>query len=261
MPTAAYNFLSGKNDGLALSPSQLISRYFFGIPLVTPTGEPMSEEDLLFHIKFAMEEYEGYLNLKLTKQVIVENLHYTLNDYYAWGYVPTTYPVLCVESLVGYLGQQQQIEWPREWISIKRDNNNSMAHRNVYLVPSQGTVNTNNAVYNGTLSSLGLMSYSSIPNFWQIKYVTSFDTIPEDILMAVGKLATMNIFNELGDITLGAGVQSQSIGIDGLSQSIATTNSSTNAGYGARIIQYAKELKEQLPLLKAKYDGMTLTSL
>ena len=57
-----------------------------------------------------------------------------------------------------------------------------------------------------------------------------------------------------GDLILGAGIAAQSIGVDGLSQSISSTSSATNAGYGARIIQYQKEIAETVKRIKLIYD-------
>lgn len=82
--------------------------------------------------------------------------------------------------------------------------------------------------------------------------------IPSLILHAAGMYASMHILNVAGDIVVGAGLQSQSTGVDGLSQSFATTNSSTNAGFGARIIQYKKDLSQVLRTLQATYGrGVT----
>ena len=59
--------------------------------------------------------------------------------------------------------------------------------------------------------------------------------------------------NIAGDLIAGAGIATQSISIDGLSQSVGTTSSATNSGYGARVIQFNKELKELMTTLRAKY--------
>ena len=56
-----------------------------------------------------------------------------------------------------------------------------------------------------------------------------------------------------GDLLLGAGIASQSISMDGLSTSTGTTSSATNAGYGARAIQYRKRLTMLLKSIRRKY--------
>ena len=52
-----------------------------------------------------------------------------------------------------------------------------------------------------------------------------------------------------------------SLSIDGLSQSVGTTNSATNAAFGARIINYQKELKDSLEKLRAYYRGIGVISM
>ena len=51
-----------------------------------------------------------------------------------------------------------------------------------------------------------------------------------------------------------AGVSSQSLSIDGLSQSIGTTASATLAAYSARLIQYKKDIDSAVGRLKLVYD-------
>lgn len=77
--------------------------------------------------------------------------------------------------------------------------------------------------------------------------------IPADVMHVGGMYASMFLLNPAGDMVAGAGIASKSIGVDGLSQSISTTASATNAGYGSRIIQYWNDIKMQLPALRAKY--------
>ena len=74
------------------------------------------------------------------------------------------------------------------------------------------------------------------PNYWHAKYLTGFKKIPNDLLNVLGMLASINVLNIAGDIILGAGIASYSLSLDGLSQSISSTSSATNSGYGARII-------------------------
>lgn len=56
-----------------------------------------------------------------------------------------------------------------------------------------------------------------------------------------------------------AGIASQSVSIDGLSQSIGTTQSAMFGGASARTESYTKDLKEQiLPALRMRFGGIRL---
>ncbi len=260
MPTVSYSIKSTKNNGLPISPSELVGRYFFGIPVVDQQGNSMRSSDMQFYIMAAKEQIEGFLNLRLSKQIIQETFDYYRDDYRYWGKIDVTYPCRTPFTLTGLLGDIEQVQFPDDWLSAKRTNDGIGFARHINLVPTAGSTTQSSTVYSGITPNVGWWGQSSIPNYWSVVYCTSLDRIPEDILDIVGKLAAINIFHQLGDIILGAGIASQSIGIDGLSQSVSSTSSATSSGYGARIIQYRDELNRSLPRLKAKYDGFELTS-
>ena len=73
------------------------------------------------------------------------------------------------------------------------------------------------------------------------------------LVRAVQLIAAMLPLDIAGDLILGAGIATTSIGIDGLSQAIGSTSSATNAGYGARLVNFNRELKAVLKTLRAKY--------
>ena len=262
MPILNYSILQDKNTGLPISATELEGMFFFGISIKDQSGNRMSEQDINFNIRSAMEEMEGFLNIKMVRQVIKENVQFSRNDFRHWGYVPTTYPVACPSKLVGFLGKIEQVTYPSSWLTVKKSNDGIAYHRSMYMVPSSDAVavDNNSVIYSGVAPHVNYYGSSQVPFYWDVTYVTSFDRIPEDILMIMGKWATINIFAQLGDIILGAGIASQSLGIDGLSQSISTTSSATSSGYGSRIIQYKEDIKKSLPRLASKYKGMTLTS-
>lgn len=81
----------------------------------------------------------------------------------------------------------------------------------------------------------------------------SINTVPADMKRAIGLMAAMLPLDIAGDLIAGAGIANFSKGVDGLSMSIGTTASPTNSGYGARVLQFAKELKTLLPALRARY--------
>lgn len=255
-----YSIKFAKNK-TAISAEELVDRYFFGIPVKDPSGNIMSPEKIQFYINAAIENVEGWLNLKLKKQIIEETLSYNLQDYKHWGLLPTSYPVIKPISLTGFLGNVEQIKFPQEWLSSKKISDGLGFHRAIYIVPTAGAASHGSVIVSGITPHVGWFGQSTIPNYWTAKYCTSFERLPDDILDFAGKLASINIFHQLGDIILGAGIASQSIGIDGLSQSISTTSSATNAGYGARVTGYIDDLKRMKDELESKYDGTVLTSL
>lgn len=257
MPSQVFKLVVSKNDNITISPSELLEIYFFGIPMKTQDGKQMDDHVIKTYIRSAQEEIEGYLNLKINKQVIEERRDFNREDYRDWGYVRTSYPVVSPISMIGYINDVQQVKYPVEWLSARSTSDGISYFRNMYLVPS----GTNAAQYSGITPHVGYFGASHIPQYWKLRYCTGFETVPSDILNAIGKLASINLFHIMGDLILGAGIASQSIGIDGLSQSISTTSSATNAGYGARVQGYLADLKTGLPRLKAKYDGFEMMSL
>tara|TARA_Y100000592_G_scaffold100264_1_gene179445 strand:- start:5428 stop:6396 length:969 start_codon:yes stop_codon:yes gene_type:complete len=97
------------------------------------------------------------------------------------------------------------------------------------------------------------ISVSTAPSTGDMQISYSVNDVDHGILRAVGLLSAMLPLNIAGDLIAGAGIATQSISIDGLSQSVGTTSSATNSGYGARVIQFNKELKELMTTLRAKY--------
>lgn len=84
--------------------------------------------------------------------------------------------------------------------------------------------------------------------------------IDYDLLHVIGLAASVHILNTAGDLIIGAGIANKSTSIDGITTSIGTTSSPTNAGYGARILQLQKEIKSKIPILFRKYNGIQVSA-
>lgn len=83
--------------------------------------------------------------------------------------------------------------------------------------------------------------------------VHNVDPLIERALLLLASILPLNI---AGDLIAGAGIAAQSISIDSLSQSIATTSSAMYAGYSARLIAFNNELKKVTLTLRGKYSQM-----
>lgn len=89
----------------------------------------------------------------------------------------------------------------------------------------------------------------------------SIDMLPADIVRAIGLKASLLSLDVAGDLIVGAGIAQISTSLDGLSQSVNTTASATNSGYGARVLQFTKELKDLMATLRATYRAMNIAAL
>ena len=80
------------------------------------------------------------------------------------------------------------------------------------------------------------------------------DTLPADLKHAIGiKGATLLLLHVAGDLILGAGIASQSLSVDGLSQSVDTTSSAMYNGYSARAHDLGKQYEGVIKALKSQY--------
>ena len=130
-------------------------------------------------------------------------------------------------------------------------------------MPTGTAVATANAevILSGLTTQLGSQHFLMIPDYWDFQYITGFDLdhLPMDLINIMGMMACFGPLGIAGDLILGAGIAAQSLGIDGLSQSISSTASATNSGYGARIIQYQKNIAETVKKIKLVYDEVKLS--
>lgn len=256
----------GINSDLIMTVSQLRKIYMWGVKCQNADGTELPDDIYEFYIRSAQRELEDTLNIKLIPQIIEETRDFHLSDYKTYGFVRCSYPVVKAYKLVGKFGEAEQILYPKEWLSTKKSNEvPELYYRNIYLVPNQGGYQNGNASgisFNGIFgSNLIWRSRDYIPNYWHLRYLTGFTEIPSDLLNVIGMAAAINVFHIAGDLILGAGIASFSLGLDGLSQSISSTSSATNAGYGARILGYGDSIKEMMPKLIAKYGGFNVTVL
>jgi len=100
-------------------------------------------------------------------------------------------------------------------------------------------------------------------NIFLIDYTTGYENcqdVPDDIRNIIKKLAAVVLMNIYGDGKLAA-IASRSVNLNSVSESINTTLSATSATFGARIIQYQKEIKEWFAVNRAKYSRTMIGNL
>ena len=255
-----------------ISIQELKDIYLFGVDLTNDQGVPYSNAMFVWYIKAAVDWIEKRLDLPiLPRQYVEERNDYFKYDYdkYIWLKV-SHYPVIGVNECKLVLPGEQVVKvFEKDWLHIQRFDGQ------LQMVPGTGTAGTILLGASGAWLPLIYGNNKFIPDAFRVTYEAGFgrprdpnavsprdpelDQFPPDIKHIVGMIASMGPFNVAGDMIAGAGIASQSIGIDGLSQAISTTSSATNAGYGARIVQYNKDIRDQIPHLLRYYKGPRLT--
>lgn len=239
-----------------LTVDQLKQRYLFGVDFRDDAGRFLDDRTFQFYILQAIEWFEHQLDIKLLETTFVEKQDYNINDYQAYNFIQLdNYPVISVEEFnVQYPTGQTVVNYPAEWIRLDKE------HGHIRVVPTAGTLSEILIGQGGSYLPAIYNGLHTLPHLFEIRYTAGFEDcrVPANILDLIGMFASLGPFNIFGDLIAGAGIANVSLSIDGLSQSVGTTSSATNAGYGARIIQYLKQIKEQIPVLRRYYKGIRM---
>lgn len=235
-----------------LTRDELVTNYMFGIELKDQKGNPFPESLIISYLNSAISYAEGLFDICLTKQEVIDECHdYERSDYMNWGYIQLfKRPVQKVKRLQLMYGTRPSFEVPLEWLKIDK-----MGGK-IQMFPSSG--NSNALIINQSGVIFGLnQQWGYAPQMWSVDYeagMTAKD-IPPELKELIYKQATCNIMTVWGDLILGAGIASQSISIDGLSQSIGTTQSAMYGGASARVESYRQDIDRLIGVLRMKLDS------
>lgn len=237
-----------------LSVDELKSIWLYGLDLTDDAGNPFPDTMYEHYIKYAVKWLEHRLDIKLSSTVIEdEKHHFYREDYRQYMFFETKEsPVISVEEVRLVLpGNVVAQTFPDDWIHLDADAGQ------IQIVPGQGSVGTTLLGSTGAWLPWLAGMQRFIPDAFRIDYTAGLAApVPSDIKECVGMLASFGPLNTAGDLIAGAGIANVSLSIDGLSQSIGTTSSATNSGYGSRILQYQRSLKDLLPTLESYYKGI-----
>ena len=239
-----------------LTVEQLKARYFFGVDITDNDGKPLSDAVFQHYILSAIRWFETELDISIIPTSFSEFHDYYRNDYEAFNLIQLdNYPLICVDEFrVQYPSGQSVVVFPNEWLRI------DPAGGTVQIVPTAGTLSEVLVGAGGSFLPSIYNGLDYLPQLFNLTTVAGFAAgkVPRNIVDVIGKFAALGPFGIFGDLIAGAGIANLSLSMDGLSQTIGTTSSATNAGYGARIIQYQKEIKAAIPILKRHYKGVRL---
>lgn len=240
-----------------LSVQELKDRYLFAIDLADKDGNPIPDSVFIGYIKSALAWVSSALDLVLVPTVVTnERRDYTAayGQQYMWTNLSKR-PVQSVQAVRLRVPGATPLVFPTEWIEVQ-------PHTGVVEVVPQSnlTVNLSTTAISPFYSQQFLLSTRRrIPNAVEVDYLAGFPAgqVPFDILEVVGKQAAIGLLRIAGNILLAPGVGSQSIGIDGLSQSVQLTKGGSGA-FAGMVSDFQQDIASSLPLLRTRYSGINL---
>jgi hypothetical protein len=271
MPTIPYYKVTTNAEGVITKvesdtnlplPSEVRNRWCFGLPLTKESGDLMTDEDILDFLEGAIRRTERELGIYLKPTVIVANpeeralikgtdydkeeppYDYDAKAWMNYGFLQLrerpVHRVINFQLVLPNGNIIMDFKTRTDWIKLYKESGQ------IHLVPYAGDP-TLFALMGGSSSGYPFvtgMINRNLPQMIYVDYETGYpaNEIPKDIRNVIAKMASVDILGIAGDAIL-AGVASQSTSIDGLSESMSTTASATNATYGARILQYKDEIE------------------
>lgn len=224
--------------------------YFYGLLGIFQDGDGVPFPDRLYahYIQYGIRKFETKTRLFVRPTKLVEMQDFIPRDWDTYGtFQLDEFPVISVEKVELALPGADPIVFPADW--VKLDRGSGVLH----LVPTASNVPV-------MFKSVPLLHTKFLPQAVRISYTAGFELgkLPANLKDMIGKEAASGPLNIGGDLVGGAAIASQSMSVDGLSQSVNTTSSATNAGFGSRLIQYNNELKRDYPGVISYYKGPRL---
>lgn len=273
--------VGGSRDGLVISNDfttkveplidveTLKNTYLFGIVIEDEDGQELPREIFQQYLDNATSMLEHYLDISIAPVYdFVENKDYRFNDYVDWGYYYlNNFPVQRVSAIeLVYFrdedGEPEVVQTiPQNWIRLQPHDGLLRLIPNARFPANLQISQTGNYFPE-------ILRTQFVPHLWRITYDYGFEAgkVPTLINMAIGQIAAVQALTVGGNLVLGAGIAGSSISIDGLSQSIQTTQSAENSAFSATIKDYSDKLfgktKDDpysiLRILKEYYKGQEM---
>lgn len=226
----------------------------------------------------ALVDFEKTLTIDIRKRVYKTNPAASLNrsrlwregvdytdedDEYAYDYIQWSNmgflqlrhnPIISVERAIwkNLVNGQIMDLIDNDWLRI----NKKMGQLSFY--PKSGFTYGPFSVYGPIWTSAAGGRY---PQGFEIDYTCgckNSDFVDEGLRGIIGMYATIKALGVIGDGLL-AGFSSQSISLDGLSESFSSTQSATSAYFGARIKSYSDQITDWLKRNRYKYSPIPIS--
>jgi len=213
-----------------LTTDQLVSRFLFGIPLVSRMKDPRTNKPMVItddmlkdYIRLALDTAEAECAIDIMPVKYSEKFAFDKAEYDQFGFFKCTHkPVYSVDLLsVRPSDNQDVFIVPLEWVETA-----FLTYGQINIIPLTLAITSNGITNSQTgggavfLNILGQKPW--VPAFWGIEYTTGFQNgqVPVIVNDLIGTIAAQRVLSMLAATY--ARSNSTSLSIDGMSQSIST---------------------------------------
>lgn len=249
---------------------ETIKAYMFGVKVKDPeTGEELGDKFYNHVIETAISKAEKMLDIAILPRVIKGEHHdYHSSDFNSFMYTHVfKRPIIQAEGLRLEINGQSMMNYPSNWWKVYH----LAGHLELYPTALMQAGFANGPIFPGYMQTAGMPNSNgrtTAPQMIHVDYIagllprknsgfTNEWECPADLEQLVIKIAMKEIFQVWGNLVIGPGIASQSLNVDGVSESIVTTQTAMYAGASAQINQADKDIKELVGGLKS-YFGMNL---
>lgn len=244
-----------------LTPDQLVRRFLMGIDLSSNMKDPFTGKAMRWTpdmvkdiIDGALQTGEAELGINLRPVTVREKHPFDRFAYGSYGYFNVRQrPASKIVSVAVTPPNGEDVyAMPLEWVETAY-----LPRGQINIIPMTAATTGGNstgispASQNGGSFYLTIVQNTSwVPAYWQIEYVAGYcdGMVPRIVNDFIGTIAAMEMLSMLA-VTY-AKVQSHSLGIDGLSQSVSTPGPQI---FGTRM----EELEKKRMLLTKKIKSLT----
>ncbi len=240
----------------------------FGVNVTDPrTGEHLPDPFYKSKIESAVAQVEKKLDIVILPRIQTEHHDFYRNDFESHMYLHTfRKPILQVEAVRLEYGGSMIFNYPTRWWRVYNLPGHIQMLPTLMLSGDQGPLNLAQA-YSGYPMIAGIphtTGSNSAPQMFHVEYVagmlppersgvTQPHELHPDLWELIIKIALKEVFQQWGRLIIGPGIAGMSMNIDGVSQSIDTTQSAMYGGASAEIVQLNQDIQELFNGLKSYY--------
>lgn len=239
----------------------------FGIDVTDPrTGEHLPDAFYKSKIEAAVALAEKKLDIVILPRYVTEHADFYRNDFESFMYIHTQQkPVLQLEKVALEYGGSMVFNYPADWWRVYQ------LAGHIEMLPTLLLSGGNNLslaqAYSGYPMIAGVPYTTGnefAPQMFHVEYVagmlpparsgvTNTWEMHPDLWNLIIKIALKEVFQQWGRLIIGAGIANMTFNIDGVSQSIDTTQSAMYGGAYADISQLDRDILELYNGLKSYY--------